>query len=94
MSKKNKTFYNERISERVKDCGTHIAETGDTIRATAKVFGCSKSTVHLDVSQRLLNLNKRLYNKVQKKLAKNKAERHIRGGLATKHKYEDVKGIV
>lgn len=66
----------------------YIIETGATVRAAAKKFGISKSTVHKDVSVRLRSINKQLYNEVSKVLARNKAERHIRGGEATKRKYE------
>ncbi|HOQ13843.1 MAG TPA: sporulation transcriptional regulator SpoIIID [Bacillota bacterium] len=66
----------------------YIIETGATVRAAAKKFGISKSTVHKDVSVRLRTINKQLYNEVSKVLARNKAERHIRGGEATKRKYE------
>ncbi len=66
----------------------HIIETGATVRATAKVFGISKSTVHKDVSDRLLHIDKNLYKQVDAVLQKNKSERHIRGGLATKRKYK------
>lgn len=66
----------------------HIIETGDTVRATAKVFKISKSTVHKDVTERLLHINRALYNQVNAVLQKNKSERHIRGGLATRRKYK------
>ncbi len=66
----------------------HIIETGDTVRATAAVFGISKSTVHKDVSERLLHIDRNLYKQVDMVLQKNKSERHIRGGLATKRKYK------
>ena len=65
-----------------------IIETKDTVRGTAKKYGVSKSTVHKDVSQRLLRINPLLASEVRVILDENKAERHIRGGLATKHKYE------
>ena len=58
------------------------------MRATAKVFKISKSTVHKDVTERLLHINRSLYNQVNKVLQKNKSERHIRGGLATRRKYK------
>ncbi len=66
----------------------HIIETGDTVRAAAKVFGISKSTVHKDVSDRLLYIDRNLYKQVDAVLQKNKSERHIRGGLATQRKYK------
>lgn len=68
--------------------GQHIIETGDTVRATAKVFKISKSTVHKDVTERLMRDNPQLYGQVKQVLEKNKSERHIRGGLATRKKYK------
>ena len=67
--------------------GLYIVENNATVRATATRFGISKSTVHKDVTQVLKNINKSLYLDVQSVLAKNKEERHIRGGEATKKKY-------
>ena len=78
----------EDILERVILEARYIATTGATVRATAKVFLSSKSTVHKDVTERLMQIDKTLYNKVQKSLKKNLAERHIRGGEATKQKYK------
>lgn len=66
----------------------HIIETGDTVRATAKVFKISKSTVHKDVTEKLMYINRELYKQVNRVLQKNKSERHIRGGLATRRKYK------
>jgi putative DeoR family transcriptional regulator (stage III sporulation protein D) len=88
MNKKKK--FRENIIVRAQDCGKHITETGDTLRTTAKLFGCSKSTVHKDINDRLLFINKRLYNKARKVLEKNLAERNLRGGLATKNKYANA----
>ena len=68
--------------------GEYIIDTGATVRAAAKVFKISKSTVHKDVTERLLHINRDLYNKVNEILQKNKSERHIRGGLATRRKYK------
>lgn len=68
--------------------GEYIIDTGATVRATAKVFNISKSTVHKDVTERLYRINKGLYNEVQSVLLKNKQERHIRGGMATRKKYK------
>lgn len=65
----------------------HIIETGATVRETAKRFGISKSTVHKDVTERLSKINYPLYEQVKEVLEKNKQERHIRGGQATKMKY-------
>lgn len=64
-----------------------IIETGATVRETAKEFHISKSTVHKDVTERLPKINSRLYKQVKTVLEKNKQERHIRGGMATKRKY-------
>ena len=75
------------IEERAVKLANYIIETEDTVRGAAKAFGISKSSVHKDVSQRLENINYALYIEVRKVLDKNKAERHIRGGLATKEKY-------
>ncbi len=67
--------------------GEYIIATGSTVRAAGKEFGISKSTVHKDVSERLRSINPQLYRSVKTVLDKNKAERHIRGGLATRKKY-------
>ena len=75
------------IEERACTLAKYIIETKDTVRGAAKKFGISKSTVHKDVSQRLLNINYALAIEVRKVLDENKAERHIRGGMATKQKY-------
>lgn len=75
------------IEERAIQVAQYIIETGDTVRGAARKFGISKSSVHKDVSQRLLTINYSLAMEVRKVLNKNKAERHIRGGLATKLKY-------
>ena len=77
----------EDIIDRIVEEANYIAETGATVRATAKVFKISKSTVHKDVAERLYHVDKRLYKKVKKVLEKNLSERHIRGGEATKRKY-------
>ena len=66
----------------------YILSTGATVRDAAKVFGMSKSTIHKDMSDRLRQINRATYGEVQKVLMKNKAERHIRGGLATHIKYK------
>lgn len=78
----------DTIEQRACDLAVYIIETGATVRSAAKHFGISKSTVHKDLSQRLPMCNKRLYQKVREVLESNKAQRHIRGGLATKKKYE------
>lgn len=78
----------DTIDDRACDLAKYIIDTGATIRATATHFGISKSTVHKDLSQRLPLCNKQLYCNVRRILDINKAERHIRGGLATKAKYK------
>ena len=77
---------------RAAELGRYILENRSTVRATAKKFGISKSTVHKDVSERLKTEDPELYSKVKDILEINKQERHIRGGLATKRKYEERKG--
>lgn len=79
------------IEERAVKLARYIIDSKDTVRGTAKKFGISKSTVHKDLSQRLEKINHPLYIEVRKVLDENKAERHIRGGLATKKKYEKMK---
>lgn len=74
--------------ERAEILGEYITKTGATVRATAKVFKISKSTVHKDVTKRLKNKNLKLYGEVKKVLEINKSERHIRGGMATRKKYK------
>ena len=78
------------VEERAVDLGEYIVENKTTVRAAAKKFGISKSTVHMDVSQRLQRLNPQLYDEVREVLEINKAQRHIRGGLATKEKYKAI----
>lgn len=73
--------------ERAVILGEYILETGATVRKTASVFGVSKSTVHKDVTDRLKITLPALYEDVRRVLQKNKEERHIRGGIATKQKY-------
>ena len=76
------------IKERTLQLATHIEETEDTIRKTAKIYNLSKSTVHNDLSKRLKKFDKEKYEKVKKILEKNFSEKHIRGGQSTKMKYE------
>lgn len=78
------------IEERAISLAQYIISTGDTVRGTAKKFGVSKSTVHKDVSERLLKINPSLACAVRVVLDENKAERHIRGGQATKLKYSHL----
>ena len=73
--------------ERAVELGRYIIETGATVRQTAAVFKVSKSTVHKDVTDRLKVYKPELYKQVAKVLKKNKDERHIRGGIATREKY-------
>ena len=73
---------------------TFMIENQSTVRATAKQFNISKSTVHKDVTYNLKSINPELYKKVQDLLEKNKQERHLRGGEATKQKFLKVKNIV
>lgn len=78
----------QALDDRALRLGSYIAEHEATVRSTAKVFGISKSTVHKDISVRLPVLHAALYERVREITEKNKQERHIRGGLATKRKYE------
>ena len=75
------------IEEREIEIGTYIMDSNATVRQTASKFGVSKSTVHKDVAERLIYINPALAKEVRKVLDINKAERHIRGGLATREKY-------
>lgn len=75
------------MKERAVRLGEYIAEHGATVRSTARVFGISKSTVHKDISARLPAVQPALYEEVKAIIEKNKQERHIRGGMATKRKY-------
>ena len=77
----------DTIEERACQLAVYIIETGATVRGAAHHFGISKSTVHKDISQRLPHLNKSLYLQVRRILDTNKAQRHIRGGIATREKY-------
>lgn len=78
----------DTIQERACELAVYIIETGATVRSAAQKFGISKSTVHKDLSQRLPRYNKLLYAQVRQVLDLNKAQRHIRGGLATQKKYQ------
>ena len=78
----------DTIEERACDLAVYIIENGATVRSAAQHFGVSKSTVHKDISQRLPQYNRNLYNQVRIVLDENRAQRHIRGGLATKEKYK------
>ena len=76
---------------RATELALYIKETKATVRAAAKKFGISKSTVHKDVSERLKMYNPQLYKDVKQILEENKSERHLRGGIATKNKYLLIK---
>jgi len=78
---------NGSIEERAINLAHYIIDSKDTVRGAARKFGVSKSTVHKDVSERLLKINPILAHEVREILDENKAERHIRGGMATKLKY-------
>ena len=78
----------DTIEERACELAVYIIETGATVRAAARHFGISKSTVHKDLQQRLPQCNKLLYSQVRQVLDENKAQRHIRGGMATRRKYK------
>ena len=78
----------QNLEERACELAVYMIETGATVRATALHFGISKSTVHKALTQRLRMCNYPLYIQVRKVLDKNKEERHIRGGMATKRKYQ------
>ncbi len=80
------------VENRCVQLGNYIVETKATVRQAATIFGISKSTVHNDVTKRLSTINPSLSNEVKKVLDENKAQRHIRGGLATKKKYIELKG--
>lgn len=75
------------IDARIYDLANYIIENNATVRAAANRFGISKSTVHKDVTQRLYMIDRSMYSQVHEVLARNKAERHLRGGMATKKKY-------
>ncbi len=78
----------DSIDARICELADFILENEATVRAAAARYGVSKSTVHKDVTQRLQALDRIKYLQVQTVLARNKAERHLRGGMATKRKYE------
>lgn len=80
-------FLKTYIEERAIEIANYIIENNATVRQAAKQFGISKSTVHKDVTERLLQINLPLANEARKVLDVNKSERHIRGGLATREKY-------
>lgn len=79
------------IRERVKEVANYIYETKATVRQTAKIYGVSKSTIHKDVTERLNKVDPEMAKKVKNVLEYNKSERHIRGGEATRKKYQQMK---
>lgn len=76
------------MEQRACDLALYLIENRTTVRAAAKKFGISKSTVHKDLSERLPLYNRTLYLQVKEILEENKAQRHIRGGMATRRKYK------
>ena len=78
----------DKMEDRACELAVYIIETGATVRAAAKKFGISKSTVHKDLTIRLPQYNRILYERSRQVLETNKAQRHIRGGLATQRKYK------
>jgi putative DeoR family transcriptional regulator (stage III sporulation protein D) len=81
-------YLRTNIEERACELAVYIIENKATVRTAAKQFGISKSTVHKDLTERLKHINRTLYLQVKDILAQNKAERHIRGGIATRIKYK------
>ena len=80
----------ENMEERAERLALYIIENRTTVRAAAQKFGVSKSTVHKDLAERLPQFNRTLYLQVKGVLEENKAERHIRGGIATRKKYRGL----
>ena len=78
------------MEERASNLAVYIIENRTTVRAAAKKFGVSKSTVHKDLQDRLPQINRALYLQVKDVLEINKAQRHIRGGIATRKKYKGI----
>lgn len=79
------------VDKRCVELAKYIIDTKSTVRHTADVFGMSKSTVHIDVTKRLMEISPDLAKQVDAVLQENKAQRHIRGGIATKEKYFRIK---
>ena len=82
----------KNVESRCIELGEYIVENKTTVRQTAKVFGISKSTVHIDVTKRLGEIAPLLAGKVNEVLQSNKSQRHIRGGEAKREKYRLIKG--
>lgn len=83
----------EYIERRVREEGEYIAKTGATVRMAAAEFRISKSSIHKDMTERLKELDPLLFLKVRRVLDNNLEERHIRGGMATKQKYKELKEV-
>lgn len=83
----------DSVEARAVELGEYIVKNKATVRMTADVFSVSKSTVHIDVTKRLKDIDTSLYQQVRDILEINKAQRHIRGGLATKEKYKSLNSI-
>ena len=81
----------DTIDERTRELGPYVLETGATVRAAAERFGVSKSTVHKDLTERLERVDRLLWLRVRVVLDRNKAERHLRGGEATRRRYERIR---
>lgn len=81
----------DEMQKRVLEIGAYICEENATVRDAAKKFGVSKSTVHKDITEKLIRVNPAMYYAVRNVLDKNKAERHMRGGEATKVKYMNLR---
>ena len=79
--------------DRARRLAAYMIDTGGTVRSAGKHFGLSKSTVHKDLTEVLPRASPALYAQVRKLLEQNKSQRHIRGGLATRRKYENKKGM-
>lgn len=82
---------NAAAKQRARELGEYIADNGATVRTAAKTFGVSKSTVHTDVTEHLRSIDPGLWERVRTVLDENKAQRHIRGGNATREKYRKAK---
>lgn len=83
----------DTVEHRACQLAVYLIENGGTVRSAAKYFGISKSTVHKDLSQRLQQYNQGLYLQVRQILDTNKAQRHIRGGNATREKYKNKRFV-
>ena len=85
-------MYSNEIDKRIITHARYYVDNSSTVREVAKQFGLSKSQVHIDITKKLKKLDLDLYHEVRKIADKNKKERHIRGGLALKTKYQKLKG--